>query len=94
MLSGVIGSRVLSVAAPQFFDGILVGLADDKGRHRGVGIVERVDFRGGKLLCRTPLRRPGLVRQVLFGAMRVRPDGTEAGRVDAAELYLFSAARR
>jgi polynucleotide 5'-hydroxyl-kinase GRC3/NOL9 len=94
MLSGVIGSRVLSVAAPQFFDGILVGLADDKGRHRGAGIVERVDLRGRKLLCRTPLRRPGLVRQVLFGGIRVRPDGTEAGRVDPAELYLFSAARR
>ncbi len=93
-LRGVIGRRALSVAAPQFFEGILVGLADDKARHRAVGIVERIDFRGGKLLCRTPLRHPELVRQVLFGAMRVRSDGTEAGRVDAAELYLFSAARR
>lgn len=86
--------RVLSVVAPAFFDNLLVGLSDERGRHRAMAILERVDFQTSRLICRTPWRTGELVRQVIFGSLRLNPDGSEVGKVDAAQLYLFSAARR
>ena len=73
------GKEILALPE-QSLRNVLVGLADSHGRHMAMGILENVDFRSERLDIRAPLRQSGAVRQVIFGALRVRADGVEVGR--------------
>jgi polynucleotide 5'-hydroxyl-kinase GRC3/NOL9 len=51
----------------------LVGLQDEAGLLRGLGVVEGVDWRGGNLAVRTPLETPEDVCSLRVGAVRLDP---------------------
>ncbi len=86
-------NKEVCLLSEQWFHNILVGLVDERGRHLAEGILERVDFRSQTLHILAPIRQPSVVRQVILGSIKVRPDGLEMGRVAQAALQLFPRAR-
>ncbi|MCC6485203.1 MAG: hypothetical protein IT209_10190 [Armatimonadetes bacterium] len=87
-----IRGRAYTCVTQDWFRNSLVGLADDSGRHHAVGILEEVDFRSEQLRICSPLKRPGIVRQVLLGALRLTRDGRELGYIAPGSLYSPSGA--
>ncbi|MEI6915852.1 MAG: Clp1/GlmU family protein [Armatimonadota bacterium] len=70
-----------------WFANVLVGLGGEDGRHHAAGVLKRVDFRSEHYHIVTPLKRPGVVKQILLGSMRIALDGRELGRVAPGELF-------
>lgn len=68
------------------FDGLLVGLADEQRELLALGLIQSLHFRQGWARVLTPLRDPSVVREVLFGGVRLAPDGRELGRVRPGEI--------
>lgn len=64
-----------------WYKNILVALADERGRHLALGILQAVDFVRQQLQILAPPLRSESVRQVIFGSMRISNDGREIGRV-------------
>jgi polynucleotide 5'-hydroxyl-kinase GRC3/NOL9 len=77
--------RVL-LTPPHAFQGLLVGLLEPGRLLVALGILEAVDFDAGRLNVRTPLFSIAAVRQLRFGRLRLRPDGSEIGLVRPGEL--------
>ena len=71
------GSKVLPVG---FEHNLLCGVADETGRCRGLGIIDRIDFSSGTLALTTAVGREQ-ARIVQFGDVYVRPDGSEIGQI-------------
>lgn len=85
---GLDGLDVVAVHAG-WLQNRLVGLVDGAGEHLAVGILERVDLATLKAAVRAPLRSAASIRQVIFGSLCVRADGTELGYSGQPELRLF-----
>ncbi len=67
----------------------LLGLVDGTGEHLAVGTLERMDLQTLRATVLAPLRTASSVRQVIFGSLCVRADGTELGGSGQGELRLF-----
>lgn len=80
------GSRDFSVVCGADFTNVLVGLADANGNTIDLGIIEAVDFQQKHVAVITPAKTISPVRIVQIGSMRVRPDGTELGRIKPGEI--------
>ncbi len=65
---------------------LAVGLLDSHLELLSIGIVQGMDFRAGSVSVYTPLRSIAPVRSIVFGALKLRPDGTEIGRLHPGEL--------
>lgn len=70
-------SKILPVG---FEQNLLCGVADEKGRCRGLGIIERIDFASRTMALITPVGAEQ-VRMIQFGDAYVKPDGGELGQV-------------
>jgi polynucleotide 5'-hydroxyl-kinase GRC3/NOL9 len=79
-------TRDFTVVCGTDFSNVLVGLADSAANTMGLGIIEAVDFRQRHMVVITPIKTITPVRIVQFGAMRVKPDGTELGRIKPGEI--------
>ncbi len=61
---------------------LMVGLLDSVGEVLGIGIIDRIDYRGRRIKIFTPVREKEKIRTIQFGSLRVTPEGTEAGFVE------------
>jgi polynucleotide 5'-hydroxyl-kinase GRC3/NOL9 len=77
--------RVL-LTPPHAFQGLLIGLLEPGRLLSAVGTLEAVAFDAARLAVRTPLFSIAAVRQIRFGRLRLRPDGSEIGVVRPGEL--------
>jgi polynucleotide 5'-hydroxyl-kinase GRC3/NOL9 len=68
------------------FRGLMVGLIDADSWTAAVGIIEGVDYDAARLTLRAPLSALGGIRQLRYGRLRLRPDGSEIGVVRPGEL--------
>ncbi|MBC7337727.1 MAG: hypothetical protein H5U01_15865 [Clostridia bacterium] len=63
------------------FDRLLVGLEDEEGDLLGVGIIISMKWREACAEILTPVKDAGSVARLVFGELRVAPDGVELGRL-------------
>jgi polynucleotide 5'-hydroxyl-kinase GRC3/NOL9 len=75
------GVREVLVVERADLPSLLLGLNDSRQFTLGLGILQEIDFRAGRLRVVTPLPHLGEVSQVAFGSLRVDPSGTELGKV-------------
>lgn len=68
------------------FDRLLVGLEDEEGDLLGVGIIISMKWREACAEILTPVKDPGSVARLVFGELRVAPDGVELGRLPPGSL--------
>jgi len=76
------GARAIDAAALHH---LLVGLLGERGETLGLGILEKVDFRGRRLTIYTPVQGDR-ARGLRLGSVRLARDGTELGWNDPADL--------
>lgn len=77
----VLPSRVLADVPPDALRHLLVGLADRRGRMMVMGTIARAEPDLHRLSIVAPDVRPGAVRSLLWGILRVAPSGREDGRL-------------
>lgn len=75
------GVREVLVVERTDLQSLLLGLNDSRQFTLGLGILQEIDFRAGRLRVVTPLPHLGEVSQIAFGSLRVDPSGTELGKV-------------
>lgn len=76
---------IVIVPASRYLN-LAVGLMDKHLELLSLGIMRGIDFRAQTVSLFTPLRSTAPVRSICFGALKVRPDGTEIGRLRPGEL--------
>ncbi|MEW6522666.1 MAG: Clp1/GlmU family protein [Bacillota bacterium] len=76
-------SRVYAVSQSAY-DQLQVGLLDGRGELAGTGVLEGLDFAGGKARVYTPVEVA--VTGLVFGTTRVTRDGRELGRLRPKEI--------
>lgn len=80
------GARSFTIVCGTDFTNLLIGLADSNGSTIDLGIIEAIDFKQRHVAVITPAKTVTPVGIVMFGSMRVKPDGTELGSVKAGEI--------
>jgi polynucleotide 5'-hydroxyl-kinase GRC3/NOL9 len=68
------------------FRNLLVGLVGEEGHLVDVGLLQGINFERSLFSVLTPARSTAEVRQVHFGRLRVRPDGSEIGHLRPGDL--------
>jgi len=61
---------------------LMVGLLDSMGEVLGIGIIDRIDYKGRKIKIFTPVKEKEKIRTIQFGSLRLTPEGSEAGFVE------------
>ena len=61
---------------------ILVGILDSMSDVLGIGIIDRIDYKGRKIRIFTPVKENEKIKTIQFGSLRLTPEGTEAGFVE------------
>ena len=77
--------RVYATLASAFRD-LLVGLVGPGGACLGLGLLQGIDFARAVFPVLTPVVSAREARQLWFGRIRVRPDGTEIERLRPGEM--------
>jgi len=78
----MLGTEIVSILPVGRFGHLLVGLLDDGDEWLSLGLIRYVDFGGQQLrLLSLPLHSRRLCK-VVFGSLKVRPDGSEIGWAD------------
>ncbi len=85
-LSELFSGRALQVVDAQMFEGMLVGLADETGRTISLGVVQAMDFANRFAYVLSPIRTITPVRTLVFGSLRISPDGSEKGKIARGSL--------
>ncbi|MCL6449905.1 MAG: hypothetical protein K6T75_01230 [Acetobacteraceae bacterium] len=84
------GAGRLVAAEESRFINLLCGLMQPSGEFLGLGIVEELDFRGGRLRVFSPVPQPppgpAPRLKVQLGLLRVSPGGQELGRLEPGEV--------
>lgn len=78
-------NSVVVVPAPRYAN-LVVGLLDNHLDFVGLGITSDVDFRSGIIRVLTPLRTVMPIKAIRFGALKLRGDGTEIGRIRPGDV--------
>jgi polynucleotide 5'-hydroxyl-kinase GRC3/NOL9 len=76
---------IIIIPASRYLN-LLVGLLDDDLELLALGIVKGIAFQSQIISVLTPLRSISPVRSIRFGALKLRPDGVETGRLRPGEL--------
>ena len=77
--------NVIIVPASKYLN-LVVGLVDSRLEFLALGVVREMDFLARSISLFTPLRSVAPVRSIRFGVLKLRPDGTEIGRLRPGEL--------
>lgn len=80
------GRRRITVTPATAFRGLLVGMIGREGHLVDVGLLQAVHFDRAALSVLTPARSVSDVRQVHFGRLRLRPDGSEIAHLRPSDL--------
>lgn len=65
---------------------LLTALLDSRLEVLSLAIIREIDFRAQTVSVYTPLKSVAPVRSIRFGVLKLRPDGTEIGRLRPGEL--------
>jgi polynucleotide 5'-kinase involved in rRNA processing len=77
--------NILIVPASRYLN-LVVGLLDSRLEVLSLGIVRGIDFRAQTISIHTPLRSTAPIRSIRFGVLKLRPDGTEIGRLRPGDV--------
>jgi len=80
------GTNSVVVVPALRYASLVVGLMDKHLKLLALGIVSSVDFRSKVLRVYTPLRSIMPVKSIRFGALKLRTDGTEIGRIRPGDV--------
>lgn len=72
-------TRQWRILPPDFADHLLCGVVDARGECRGLGILQHIDFKHGRIRLRTPVARRR-IRALQFGELYLTRDGEELDR--------------
>jgi len=61
---------------------LLVGLLDSSAEVLGIGIIDKIDYKGKRIRIFTPVKEKGRIRIIQFGSLRLTPEGSEAGFIE------------
>lgn len=86
MLTERYNTREITIVPATAFQHVLVGLLDGTGLCLDVGLLQAIDFRQKYMSILSRMKTVSPVRIVQFGGMRVRPDGTEIGKLSPGEI--------
>lgn len=75
------GVREVLVVERTDLQSLLLGINDRRQFTRGLGILQEIDVRAGRLRLISPLSHLEEIAQVAFGSLRVDPSGVELGKV-------------
>ena len=75
-------TEAVSVVPAGRFGHLLVGLLDDCDEWFSLALIRYVDFHAQRLRLLAPPLHSRRACKIVFGSLRVRPDGTEIGRTD------------
>ena len=71
----------IKVRKTGFEKGLVVGLIGDYGKYLDIGVLEKIDFKGGKLVVVSPLEDPTTVRAIKIGCVRLDENFREIGKL-------------
>lgn len=77
--------NIMIVSADRYLN-LLVGLVGSHLKLLSLGIIRGIDFRTRMISVYTPLRSIAPVRSIRFGILKLRPEGTEIGRLRPGEF--------
>ncbi|HUV05480.1 MAG TPA: Clp1/GlmU family protein [Armatimonadota bacterium] len=77
--------NVIIVPASKYVN-LAVGLVDSRLELLALGVVRGIDFQARSISVFTPLRSAAPVCSIRFGVLKLRPDGSEIGRLRPGEL--------
>lgn len=78
--------RRIWVTPSSFFRNLLVGLGGPGGFLLDIGLLQGINFERSLFSVLTPARSVSEVRQLHFGRLRVRPDGSEIAHLRPSDL--------
>jgi polynucleotide 5'-hydroxyl-kinase GRC3/NOL9 len=79
-------TKDITIALGAAFTHLYVGLADSNANLLDVGIVQAIEFRQRYMSVISKLKSVAPVCIIQFGLMRVRPDGSEIGKIRPGEI--------
>jgi len=79
-------TREVTFVPASAFQHVLLGLSDASGFCLDVALLHAIDFKQRYMFVLSRIKTVSPVRVVQFGSMRVRPDGTELGRIRPGEI--------
>jgi polynucleotide 5'-hydroxyl-kinase GRC3/NOL9 len=80
------GRRRITVTPAAVFQSLLVGLVGSGGLLADIGLLQGVNFERALFSGLTPARSVADVRQLHFGRLRLRPDGSEIAALRPSDL--------
>jgi len=80
------GKRRVGFTPLSAFHNLLVGLVGPGGHLADIGLLQGVNFERALFSVLTPARGGAEIGQLLFGRLRVRPDGSEIARLRPSDL--------
>ena len=69
--------RRVTLETAERYTGLLCGLISARGDLIGIGRLTAIDFLRRSVTMATPVKTPGAVARLAFGAVRLKPDGRE-----------------
>lgn len=79
-------TREITIVPATAFQHVLVGLLDGTGLCLDLGLLQAVDFKQKHMFILSRMKTVSPVKIVQFGSIRVRPDGTEIGKLSPGEI--------
>jgi polynucleotide 5'-hydroxyl-kinase GRC3/NOL9 len=79
-------TRNVIIVPASRYQNVVVGLLDRHLELLALGIARGIDFRAQTISLLTPLRSMSPVRSMRFGVLKIRPDGTQIGRLRPDEI--------
>ena len=68
------------------YQNLIVGMMDGHLDLLALGVIRGIDFRSQTVSVFTPLRSMAPVKSIRFGVLKLKPDGTEIGRMRPGEI--------
>lgn len=75
----------VTVTPSEMYQHLVVGLTDYAGRTFGIGILQGIDFQERVMRILSPVQSVEPIRWVHLGTLRLLPNGTELGEINARE---------
>lgn len=85
-LKEAFGAAAVAIVPFARYANLAVGLLDEHLDVLALGIIQKIDFRAQMVVVFAPLRSIQPVRAISFGFLKLRPDGTEIGRIRPGEI--------
>ncbi|MFQ3549258.1 MAG: Clp1/GlmU family protein [Armatimonadota bacterium] len=76
----------IKIVPSNYFNNLIIGLADENANTINVGLVQAVDFKQKFLYLLSPTKTISYVKVLQFGSIKVSKDGQELGRIRPGDI--------